>query len=165
VDFRSAGFTLVRMVMRVPHRLSVCSLVFLAVSAPAQEYSSRAQRQLLAATNREREARGLPALKWNESLAEAARRHDQVMVEHQTISHDFPGEPSLPTRATRAGVHFSALAENVAEAPDPTQIHSLWMNSPGHRANILDRDMDSIGIAVAERNGEFYAVEDFAKVK
>lgn len=151
--------------MRVRHWLLACSLIFLAVSAPAQEDLSRAQRQLLAATNREREARGLPALRWNEALAEAARRHDQVMVEHQTISHQFPGEPSLPTRVTRAGAHFSALAENVAEAPDPAQIHSLWMHSPGHRANILDRDMDSIGIAVAERNGEFYAVEDFSKAK
>lgn len=150
--------------MRVPHRLLVCSLVFLAISAPAQEYS-HAQRQLLAATNREREARGLSPLKWNDALAEAARRHNQVMVEHQTISHQFPGEPSLPTRVTRAGAHFSALAENVAEAPDPTQIHTLWMNSPGHRANILDGDMDSIGIAVAERNGEYYAVEDFSKTK
>lgn len=108
MDFRSAGFTLMSMAIRVPHRLLLCSLVLLAVSAPAQEYS-RAERQLLAATNREREARGLPALRWNEALAVAARRHDQIMVEHQTISHDFPGEPSLPTRVTRAGAHFSRL--------------------------------------------------------
>lgn len=141
------------------------SIILVAVAAPGQEYVSSAQRQLLAATNREREARGLPALRWNEALAEAARRHDQIMMEHQTISHQFSGEPSLPTRVTRVGVHFSALAENVAEAPDAREIHSLWMHSPGHRANILDRDMDSIGIAVAERNGEFYAVEDFAKAK
>ena len=151
--------------MRALRPLLASSVIFLVLAAPAQEYVSSAQRLLLAETNREREARGLPALRWNEALAEAARSHDEVMVERQTISHQFAGEPSLPTRVTRAGVHFSALAENVAEAPDAKQIHSLWMHSPGHRANILDRDMDSIGIAVAERNGEFYAVEDFAKAK
>jgi len=152
------------MIKRVSRLLLACLPILLAFLAPAQEYS-RAERQLLAATNRERESRGLHALRWNDALAEAARQHNQVMIEHQSISHQFPGEPSLPTRVTRTGAHFSALAENVAEAPDPSQIHSLWMHSPGHRANILDRDMDSIGIAVAERNGEFYAVEDFSKAR
>lgn len=140
-------------------------VLFIALSAWGQDYSSRAERQLLAATNREREAQGLPALKWNSALATAARHHAEIMVEHQTISHDFPGEPSLPVRVTKEGVKFSALAENVAEAPSASEIHSLWMHSPGHRANILDRDMESIGIAVASSNGELYAVEDFSKSK
>jgi uncharacterized protein YkwD len=39
------------------------------------------------------------------------------------------------------------------------------MHSSGHRANILDGNMDSVGIAVAERDGEYYAVEDFSKAK
>jgi uncharacterized protein YkwD len=39
------------------------------------------------------------------------------------------------------------------------------MKSPQHRANILDTDMDSAGIGVAERNGQLYAVEDFSKAK
>jgi uncharacterized protein YkwD len=151
--------------MHLPRPILAWLVVGLAVAASAQEYSSRAERQLLAATNREREARGLPGLRWNQALAEAARRHAQIMVEHQTISHQFPGEPSLPTRATQAGVKFTALAENVAEAPSAAEIPNLWMHSPGHRANILDPSLDSIGIAVAERNGEFYAVQDFSKAK
>jgi uncharacterized protein YkwD len=153
------------MVKAFQHRLVGCLMAMLTLSASAQEYSASAARQLLAATNREREARGLQALRWNTALAEAARRHTELMVEHQTISHQFPGEPSLPTRATQAGVQFSALAENVAEAPKYTEIHNLWMHSPGHRANILDPNLNSIGIAVAESNGEFYAVQDFSKTK
>jgi len=39
------------------------------------------------------------------------------------------------------------------------------MHSPPHRANLLDKDMDSVGIGVVERNGELFAVEDFSKAK
>jgi uncharacterized protein YkwD len=44
-------------------------------------------------------------------------------------------------------------------------IHQSFMKSPQHRANILDPDMGSAGIGVAERNGHLYAVEDFSKAK
>jgi hypothetical protein len=56
-------------------------------------------------------------------------------------------------------------AENVDEGPNPTAIHQSFMKSPQHRANILDPDMDSAGIGIAERNGQLFAVEDFCKAK
>ena len=65
-------------------------------------------------------------------------------------------------RATRAGAHFSALAENVAEGPNAQDIHRQWMNSPPHRANLLDPQLDTVGIAVAEGHGVQFAVEDFS---
>jgi uncharacterized protein YkwD len=152
--------------MRLQRFLSLAVFVCLAlITSHAQEFASRAERELFSACNRERQAQGLPTLRWNPSLAEAARRHAQLMVTNQTISHQFAGEPSLATRASRAGVSWMALAENVAEAPSPEEIHNLWMHSPGHRANILDGKLDSIGIAVLERGGEYYAVEDFSKAK
>ncbi len=152
--------------MRPQPFVSLAVFVWLAlIPSHAQEFASRAERELFSACNRERQAQGLPTLKWNTSLAEAARRHAQLMVTNQTISHQFPGEPSLSTRASRAGVSWMGLAENVAEAPSPQEIHSLWMHSPGHRANILDRNLDSIGVAVIERGAEYYAVEDFSKAK
>ena len=61
-----------------------------------------------------------------------------------------------------AGVQFVSVAENVAEAPNVPMLHEEWMNSPPHRENILDPDLDSLGISVIERNGEFFAVQDFA---
>jgi hypothetical protein len=72
----------------------------------AQEYGSRPERELFADTNRERQAQGLPTLRWNAALAEAARQHVQMMAERQTISHQFPGEASLPARCSKAGVSF-----------------------------------------------------------
>jgi len=121
-----------------------------------------AERFLLAAANQDRAARGLPQLRFDEHLALAARLHAYEMAKRGTISHQFPGEQDLAARAGDAGSHFSLVTENVAEAPNSAEIHDLWMNSEGHRANLLDPKVDSVGIAVIRSRGEFYAVEDFA---
>jgi hypothetical protein len=68
----------------------------------------------------------------------------------------------MQERAARTGAHFSSLAENVAEGPDAATIHAEWMNSPPHRANLLDPHLNSIGIAVAMNNGTLFAVEDLS---
>jgi uncharacterized protein YkwD len=122
-----------------------------------------AEQYLLAAANQERAARGLPQLHRNPQLARAAADHARVMAAHQSISHQFSGEAELTARGARAGVPFSAISENVAEAPSAVQIHDMWMHSEHHRENLLDPRADSIGISVIMRNGELYAVEDFAK--
>ncbi len=130
---------------------------------PAQKRDpSVAERFLLAAANQDRAARGLQQLQFDEHLALAARLHAYEMAKRRTISHQFPGEQDLASRAGDAGAHFSLVTENVAQAPNSAEIHDLWMNSEGHRANLLDPHVDAIGIAVVESRGEFYAVEDFA---
>jgi uncharacterized protein YkwD len=121
-----------------------------------------AERYLLDAANRERAARGLSMLHNDPVLAQAARFHALQMAEHGDISHQFPGEPDLMERGSQAGVHFSLITENVAEAPDSTVVHDMWMRSQGHRENLLDPEVDSVGIAVVSRGRQFYAVEDFA---
>lgn len=121
-----------------------------------------AEQYLLAAANEARASQGLAPLRFDPVLAEAAAVHAREMANHDAISHQFNGEPELATRAANAGVHFSEVAENVGEAPTSPIIHDLWMHSPGHRANLLDPNVDSIGIAVVNRNNQLYAVEDFA---
>jgi uncharacterized protein YkwD len=125
----------------------------------------KAERELFGAVNQARRTQGLPVLRWDESLAEAARRHAAVMAEHQEAQHQFEGEPSLSVRVKRAGVHFSWLSENVAQGPSTEFINSQFLSSPKHRANILDTDMNSAGIGVVERDGQLFAVEDFAQVR
>jgi uncharacterized protein YkwD len=127
------------------------------VSAP-----SIAEQYLLAAANRERLSRGLRVLQQDPVLARAAAFHARQMAEHGGISHEFPGEPDLASRAATAGVHFSIVSENVAEAPEPTEIHDMWMKSEGHRENLLDPNVNVAGISVIVRDHQFYAVEDFA---
>jgi uncharacterized protein YkwD len=121
-----------------------------------------AEQYLLAAANEARANQGLSPLRFDPVLAEASAVHAREMANHDAISHQFDGEPELATRAANAGVHFSEIAENVGEAPTSPIIHDLWMHSAGHRANLLDPNVDSIGIAVISHDNQLYAVEDFA---
>ena len=139
--------------------------VFSSTSALAQPKAETADQQLFQAINRQRTANGLPPLKWDEALATAARQHAEAMAAQKAISHTLPGEPSLPSRVTRAGARFSWLSENVAAGPNAENISEQWMESPNHRANLLDADMDTIGAGAAERNGVVFAVADFSKAK
>ena len=118
--------------------------------------------QLLSLTNRDRAAQGLGPLRWSPELADAARTHGELMVRHNDLEHQFPGEPDVPTRAGRAGAHFRAIAENIAIGPNAADIERQWMHSAMHRTNILDPQMNVIGIALIHNRGEVWAVEDFA---
>lgn len=129
----------------------------------AQEKIPETEKLLFEAANHERAERKLPLLKWDEALARAARKHAELMAEQDLLEHRLPGEPDLPSRAREAGAGFSHIAENIGMAVDGSKFHGGWMQSPGHRANILDKDADSVGIAVAQSEGELYAVEDFAR--
>lgn len=120
-----------------------------------------AEQYLFSAANIERAQRGLHPLQWDTSLFQAAVYHAQEMAERESISHQYQGEPDLTARGEGAGARFSEIAENVAEAPSALMIHEAWMNSPHHRANLLDPKVDSVGISVVSRNGQLYAVEDF----
>lgn len=133
-------------------------------AATAHDAGSIAEQYLLAAANQERAARGLQPLHRDPALARAAAKHAEQMAAHGGISHQFAGEPELTERGANAGVAFSLIEENVAESPDAAAIHQMWMNSDHHRANLLDPSIDAAGISVVRRGGEFYAVEDFAKM-
>jgi uncharacterized protein YkwD len=122
-----------------------------------------AEQAIFDSANRERAARRLPPLKWSATLASAARVHAQKMAQKNTLSHQFPGEMDLGMRIRVAGVRFRSVAENVAQGPSAAVVHKEWMNSPPHRANLLDPELDSIGVAVVERNGQLFAVQDFSQ--
>jgi len=139
----------------------LCGIV-LAPVVLAQEDASTAAKIMFDSANRERLSRGLHRLQWDDDLTKAAMAHAQRMARENTIGHQFTGEPALLERASASGAHFSELAENVAVGPDAVVIHSEWMHSPPHRANLLAANMNSVGIAVVERNGQLFAVEDFS---
>ena len=131
--------------------------------AGAQARGSVAEQYLFTAANAERVQRGLPALRWDATLYQAALGHAKEMAARGSISHQYAGEPGLAERGNLAGARFSQIAENVAQAPTAVRIHDAWMNSPGHRENLLDPKVDSVGISVLSRNGQLYAVQDFGR--
>jgi hypothetical protein len=118
--------------------------------------------KILELTNQDRQEHGLQPLKWNDALADAASKHAQLMAESKDLSHQYPGEDDVSARAAQSGAHFQAIAENIAVGYSPEAIEKEWMKSVPHRTNILDPQMNTIGIAVAEHKGYLYAVEDFA---
>jgi hypothetical protein len=143
--------------------LIVLSCVVFARCAAGQAEIEQSAKALFDAANAERSSRGIPRLKWDASLAEAARAHAERMAEQNTLSHQFPGEADVPTRERQAGARISAAAENVALGPSVESIQTGWMHSPPHRHNLLDPQLDSIGIAVVPRGGTLFAVEDFSR--
>jgi uncharacterized protein YkwD len=134
------------------------------VQAPgAGAQASGAEQALFEAANRERVAMHLRPLRWDNTLAQAARQHSQRMAQLNKLSHQLPGEEELGRRLVRAGARFSAAAENVALGPSAIGLHTQWMNSPPHRENLLDPDLDSIGIGVAQGYRETFGTEDFSR--
>jgi len=129
----------------------------------AHAQGDAAARQIFALTNQDRRGQGLAALRWDSALAAAAQDHADWMAREPALSHQYPGEAELMTRAAATGAHFQAIAENLALGPSPQSMEQEWMHSTAHRTNILDPRMNAIGIAVAERGGSLYAVEDFAE--
>ncbi|HEX6773424.1 MAG TPA: CAP domain-containing protein [Acidobacteriaceae bacterium] len=142
--------------------VSLLSMIFLLHGQGFAQNTQQSARDLLSLTNQDRAAHGLGPLRWSPELAQAARQHDQQMVQRNALEHQFRGEPDLAARAGHAGAHFRAVAENIALGPDVSDLERQWMHSPPHRANILDPEMDSIGIALIRVGSEIWAVEDFS---
>ena len=128
-----------------------------------QQKPSPAEQLLFDSVNRERAAANLSPLQWDSSLAAAARLHAQRMQDADNLSHQLPREPDLKTRAAEAGASFSKVAENIARGQVAGEIHAEWMHSPGHRGNILDPQVNAIGISVVQRKEVLFAVEDFSR--
>jgi uncharacterized protein YkwD len=153
--------------MRIRTRLAATAMAstMLCSAAYSQTPVLRAERDLFASVNQARRMQGLSTLRWDETLATAARHHAEVMALHGSAQHGFEGEPSLSARVKLVGAHFSWLSENVTQGPSSEFIHTQFMKSAPHRANILDRDMDSLGVGVVEQGGQLFAVEDFSQAR
>jgi len=122
----------------------------------------QAEKQIFQLANQARQDAGIEQLAWNEQAAEAARAHAKLMAEKQSLSHQFSGEPTLRERLGSTELRFDAVAENVADAESPDEIHQALMNSPPHRQNLLSPKYNSLGIGVAKNGDQLYVVQDFA---
>ena len=107
-----------------------------------------AERELLTLMNREREAAGLPPLRWCESCSEVARRHSEDMYVQGYFSHvDVDGVDPFE-RMQAARISYASAGENLAIAPTAPEAHQGLMASEDHRANILRSSFDEVGIGI-----------------
>lgn len=128
-------------------------------SAPTAPQSSYAQ-QVLQIVNSERAKNGLKALTLNTSVAKAAQlRANEISTQ---FSHTRPNGQDPFTALNQFGVSYSAAGENIAYGQrTPQEVMNGWMNSPGHRANILNSRFTQIGIGVYQVSGVYYWTQEF----
>jgi uncharacterized protein YkwD len=130
--------------------------------AGAQDVSGFAD-QVLTLVNKERQAAGLAPLTRARELDQAAQQYAQYMGTAKFFDHTGPDGSTPPTRIAAAGYKGYTWGENIAAGqPNPDAVMQAWMNSAGHRANILDCDLTRIGVGVAEGPGGPWWTQDFA---
>jgi len=145
------------------YRLGMFAAIFGVAFVPLARTQSPDEQKLVDLTNEARAQGGLKPVAWDPELATAARTHAQLMVEQQAISHQYPGEEDLATRAEKAGAKFSVIAENLAMGTSPGQIHGAWMVSQAHRDNLMNANVNRIGVSIVPARGALFAVVDFSE--
>lgn len=106
------------------------------------------EQKMLLLVNGERKKAGLPALLYDSALTSAARKHAEDMLARGYFSHNTPEGITPFQRLRAAKISYRFAGENLAFAPTVSKAHEELMLSPGHRANILNRQYKKAGIAV-----------------
>lgn len=134
---------------------------------PAPAPAAVPSDQCVTLVNKERAARGIAPVTVDGRLATAAQNHSNYQASTLKMSHTGSGGTNAGQRLSNAGYAWRTWAENVAAGQaDCTQVMSAWMNSSGHRANILNVNMVHIGMGAARgSNGVIYWTMDLAAPK
>lgn len=124
------------------------------------------EKRVFSEINEKRHAQHLPALAWSDKVAAAARRHSSNMEHDGFFSHIDPEHGGPAQRLTHAGIDWSACAENIFQETgmgDPVKAAvATWMQSPGHRRNILDRQYTQSGVGISvSRDGTYTMTQMF----
>lgn len=116
--------------------------------------------QVVALVNAERAKYGLSALKVDSRVQQAAQVRAKETV--QSFSHTRPNGSSFSTALTEAGVSYTRSGENIAYGQStPQQVVQAWMNSSGHRANVLNESFTTIGVGYTVSGGTAYWAQLF----
>ncbi len=139
-----------------------------ATPAPAQTTPATLgsyEQQVVDLVNKERAAAGLPALKVNTKLAAVAEKKAEDLRDNNYFDHQSPTYGSPFDMMKQFGISYTAAGENIAKGQKtPAEVMNGWMNSPGHRANILNSSYTEIGVGyVTDSNGTTYWVQHFIR--
>jgi uncharacterized YkwD family protein len=119
------------------------------------------EKTLLQLANQERSRYGLAPLQADTTLANLARLKSRDMVAKHYFSHNSPTYGSPAQMLAKYGISYMQFAENIAQGSSATQIHQMWMASPGHRANILNPQLTKLGVGVAQDGMGYTATQLF----
>jgi uncharacterized protein YkwD len=137
--------------------IAAAALAAAAVLTPPAT-AATVQEDVVALTNAERAKAGCPALRQDPALSTAAQRHSEDMAARNFFSHNGSDGSTFVARMERAGyTRWTRAAENIAAGQQTAaDVVRTWMNSAGHRANILNCDLRDIGVGHQYRQGTAY---------
>lgn len=143
------------------------------VTPPVQEnasFNAEIEQLIFNKVNEERTKAGVPALSYNSTMETYARVKSKDMGVRNYFDHVDPDGEMITAQMARDGVSYNAWGENIAyiggvsdAAALAEQFMTNWMNSDGHRANILSSNFTSIGVGVYKSGNRYYATQEFYK--
>ena len=130
-------------------------------STPSGNFASF-QKEVLDLVNVERTNRGLQPLKFNAELSKVATLKSQDMIDKNYFDHTSPTYGSPFDMMKQFGITYRAAGENIAMGQEtPQEVMNSWMNSPGHRKNILNPDFTELGVGIASNGSSLYWTQMF----
>ncbi|MYL54736.1 sporulation protein [Pontibacillus yanchengensis] len=112
---------------------------------------SQYEQKVVELTNEERTAQGLEPLKIDKQLSDVAEKKSEDMAQNNYFSHNSPTYGSPFDMMNQFGVDYRTAGENIAKGqPTPQEVVDAWMNSEGHRKNIMNSDFTHIGVGFVE---------------
>ncbi len=130
--------------------------------SPSQSGVAADEQKALALLNADRAAQGLPPVRPNAKLAALAGDYAQDMINRNFFAHNNPEGQTPFDRMRQRGISFGYAGENLAINTSVAGAEQAFMNSPGHRANILNPRYTQVGIGVRySRSGSVYVVQEF----
>ena len=125
--------------------------------------NNKMEKEVVTLVNAERAKQGLAALKDNSQLSNVARTKSSDMVANNYFDHTSPTYGSPFDMMKQFGITYTSAGENIAMGqPTAASVMTGWMNSPGHRANILNSSYTDIGVGIAtDKNGAIYWTQEF----
>jgi len=132
-------------------------------TTPSLTENNKIEKEVVTLVNQERSKQGLAPLKENVQLSNVARTKSKDMVDKNYFSHTSPTYGSPFDMMKQFGITYTAAGENIAMGQQSAaSVMSSWMNSPGHRANILSKNFTEIGVGLAKNNsGTIYWTQEF----
>uniref|UniRef100_UPI001EE75798 CAP domain-containing protein n=1 Tax=Metasolibacillus meyeri TaxID=1071052 RepID=UPI001EE75798 len=132
-------------------------------SVPTNSSVSAFEQEVVKLTNVERTKAGLAPFEMDEKLMAAAREKSQDMQSKKYFSHTSPTFGSPFDRMKALGITYKSAGENIAQGQrTPQEVVQAWMDSPGHRANILNAQFTHIGVGYVE-NGNYWTQQFIQK--
>ncbi len=139
-------------------------------SVGTSNFSDQIEQLIFTKVNEERAKAGVSTLNYSSLMEKYARIKSQDMGDRNYFDHQNPEGELITSQMDRDGITYRAWGENIAYIGGVTDLNQLaeqfmtnWMNSSGHRANILSENFTSIGVGVYKSGNRYYATQEFYK--